>query len=123
MDNLIESPQMKKLKERIPYNEKMHKNLTNYQQIIKDLLEDSENIGLSLKYPMEDYSLLELPSRYYNWQLRCCLELYKLAGTSNIQSYSENNLSWTMFRNGLSEDLISEIVPDIYVSKKDDLNV
>lgn len=123
MDSSIESVQMQKLKSRIPYNEDVHKSKEDYQQIIKDLLEDSENIGLSLKYPYEDYSKLELPAKYYNWQIRCCLELYKLAGTSNVQSYSENNLSWTMFRNGLSEDLITEIVPDIFVPKKDDDNV
>lgn len=123
MDNSIEPIQMQKLKKRIPYNKNVHNSEENYQQIIEDLLEDSENIGLSLKYPYEDYSKLELPAKYYNWQIRCCMELYKLAGNENIKKYSENKLSWEMFRDGLSNNLMNEIIPDIYVAKRVDEDV
>lgn len=112
MDN-----QLEKLKIRIPYNEVIHKSEENYECILKSLLEDSKYIGLSLKYPYENYEELELPGKYNNWQIRCCLELYKLAGNQNVQRYSENSLSWTMFRNGLSLDLINEIIPSVGMTK------
>lgn len=122
-DSIIEPIQIQRLKKRIPYNKDIHKTRENYQQIIEDLIEDSENIGLSLKYPFHDYSQKELPTRYYNWQIRCCLELYKLAGNSNIKSYSENKLNWTFFKNGLSEDLINEIIPNVRTFEKDEDDV
>lgn len=117
MDNQ-ENTQLTELKKRIPYNSNIHKTEENYENILDSLLDDSKFIGLSLRYPFEDYSDYELPKQYYNWQLRCCSELYKLAGTKNVQSYSENGLNWTMFRNGLSLDLINEIVPRIGVPKE-----
>ena len=112
MDN-----QMMKLKQRILFDEKIHKTQQNYESLLNSLLEDSLNIGLSLKYPFDEEKI-ELPKRYYNWQIRCCLELYKLAGVSRVQSYSENGLNWTMFRDGLSLDLINEIIPKVGTIKE-----
>lgn len=113
MDN--SNNQVEILKKRIPYNEDIHKTQENYDSIIETLLEDSKNIGLSLRFPFKDYSILDLPAKYNNWQIRCCLELYKLAGNENIKSYSENGLSWEMFRNGLSMDLRNEIISKVGV--------
>lgn len=121
----IKDIQMEMLKKRIPYNENLHKDTTNYENVLESLLEDSKYIGLSLKFPYDDYSNMELPSKYKNWQIRCCLELYKLAGNENIKSYSENGLNWTLFKSGLSIDLINEIVPKVGIPKveSDDANV
>lgn len=119
---IMVSEQKKILMNRIPYNESLHKSKENYDSIINSLLEDSKYIGLSLKYPYEDYYSTDLPSKYNNWQIRCCLELYKLAGNENVQSYSENGLSWTMFKSGLSNDLINEIIPKVSVPKKESVD-
>lgn len=116
MENQEENKQITKLKARIPYNENIHANVGNYQNILTSLLDDSLNIGLSLKYPFDD-TKTSLPARYENWQIRCCLELYKLAGNENIKSYKENGLEWTLFRDGLSVNLVHEIIPQAGVPK------
>jgi hypothetical protein len=116
MENQIKADLIKNLKTRIPYNENIHANVGNYENILNSLLNDSLNIGLSLKYPFDD-TKTSLPARYNNWQIRCCLELYKLAGNENIKSYKENGLEWTLFRDGLSINLIHEIIPRVGIPK------
>ena len=101
------------LKKRIPYNENLHKTKEDYDFLLETLIEDSINIGLSLKYPFNDYSDKALPKKYNNWVIRCACELYNLAGNENIKSYSENGLNWEKFKSGLSTDLINEIVPSV----------
>lgn len=101
------------LKKRIPYNENLHKTKEDYDFLLETLIEDSINIGLSLKYPFNDYSDKTLPKKYNNWAIRCACELYNLAGNENIKSYSENGLNWEKFKSGLSTDLINEIVPSV----------
>ena len=113
--------QLEKLKERIPYNESLHGEDKNYTSMLNSLLEDSLYIGLSLKYPFDEEKDT-LPKRYDNWQIRCCLELYKLAGNENIKSYKENGLEWTMFRDGLSTKLVHEIIPRVGLPKEVDEN-
>ena len=101
------------LKKRIPYNEILHKEEEQYNVLLETLIEDSINIGLSLKYPFKDYSDMDLPKKYNNWVLRCACELYNLAGNENIKKYSENGLQWEKFKSGLSIGLINEIVPSV----------
>lgn len=125
MVNQQTNEQLEKLKNRIPFNQTVHNDPTNYSNLLTSLLEDSLNIGLSLKYPFDD-TKTTLPKRYDNWQIRCCLELYKLAGNENIKSYKENGLEWTMFRDGLSLNLVHEIIPQVGIPKvaeKEDENV
>ena len=122
----VEKTQLELLKERIEYNEQVFKNKENYEKCLERLLEDSKYIALSLRYPYEDYSLLELPKKYYNWQIRCCIELYNLADKQGITNYSENSLAWSKLTDGLSQDLMSKLIPKIGVpksSKEDDSNV
>lgn len=117
MDNALKN----KLMKRIPYNEIIHKNMDDYNLIIEDLIETSKNMALSLKYPfMEDYTDMSVPKKYENWQYRCCLELYKLAGKEGITSYSENGLSWSKLTDGLPKQLLEEIIPRIGIPKKED---
>lgn len=99
------------LKERISYNEKKFGSQEVYSQVLQRLLNDSKFIALSLRFPYQDYSNMVLPTKYNNWQLRCCVELFELMGTSKIKSYAENGLSWTRDSSYLSEGLISEIEP------------
>lgn len=80
-----------------------------YIKVLKRLLEDSKYIALSLRFPYEDYSNIELPKKYYNWQLRCSVELYQGIGTEGIKSYAENGLSWTRDSGYISYELRNEI--------------
>lgn len=80
-----------------------------YIKVLKRLLDDSKFIALSIRFPYQDYSNMELPSKYNNWQLRCCQELYQGIGTEGIKSYAENGLSWTRDSGYISYELRSEI--------------
>ena len=120
MDERDINHQLEKLKRRIIYDADIFGSTLNYENVLKDLLEDSMYIGLSILYPFEDFSNMQFPKRYYNWQIRTCVELYELAGKSNIASYSENGLSWTKFKSGLSKDLLNELVSKVGTPKKKD---
>jgi len=92
-----------------------------YIKVLKRLLEDSKYIALSLRFPYKDYSNLELPSKYYNWQLRCCEEIYNGIGNVGIKSYAENGLSWTRDSGYISYELRGEIEPMVgYIEVVDD---
>ena len=82
-----------------------------YIKVLKRLLEDSKYVALSLRYPYQDYSELELPKKYYNWQIRCAVEIYQGIGTEGVKSYSENGLSWTRDSGYISNELRIEIEP------------
>ena len=97
------------------YYERVDKGYTEYLSLLNRLLEDSKYIALSILYPYDDYSEMELPKRYYNWQLRCCVEILQMLGTSNIKSYAENGVSWTKDGGNISNDLYSEIMPSVGV--------
>lgn len=113
MDSTSKKKQLAKLQTRIKYDEDIFESKDNYEQLLDDLLEDSFYIALSILYPFEDFAEYELPTRYFNWQIRCCVELYHLAGKANISSYSENGLAWSMFKSGLSQDLLNELTPRV----------
>lgn len=111
--NEEENPQLTALKERIPYKEEIFGDNETYEKVLNRLLDDSKYIALSLRFPYRDYSEMELPSKYNNWQLRCCEELYNGIGTKGIKSYSENGLAWTRDSSYLSTGLVNEIEPMI----------
>lgn len=111
IDNIGELSQMDKLKERIPYVETVFSDNDTYEKVLSRLLDDSWYIGLSLRYPYRNFVDLMLPRKYWNWQLRCCEQLYKLIGTAGIKQYSENGLSWTRDSAYLPYELTNEIEP------------
>ena len=117
--------QLELLKSRILYNDKVFGNYITYEMVLNRLLEDSKFIALSLRFPYQDYSSMELPAKYKNWQLRCCEELYKNIGTQGIKSYSENGLSWTRDSAYITHELSSEIEPmaGYIVASESDINV
>lgn len=117
--------QLNLLKTRITYNENVFGNYNVYESVLKRLLEDSKFLALSLRFPYQDYSSMELPAKYNNWQLRCCEELYKNIGTQGIKSYSENGLSWTRDSAYITHELSSEIEPmaGYIVASESDSNV
>ena len=112
--------QIELLKERIPYEEYVFENRAIYDKTIERLLEDAKEDALSLRFPYQDTTDMELPKRYYNWQLRCAEELYKLIGSVNIKSYSENGLSWTRDTANLSTFLVNKIEPFVGWIKEDE---
>jgi hypothetical protein len=101
--------QLDLLKDRIEYDGNIFTNTVIYEKVLNRLLDDSKYIALSLRFPYQDYSNMELPSKYKNWQLRCCEELYNSIGTQGIKSYAENGLSWTRDSGYISHELRGEI--------------
>ncbi len=113
--------QLDLLKERIEYDENIFTDNETYEKVLNRLLDDSKYVALSLRFPYKDYSTLELPTKYNNWQLRCCEEIYNGIGTEGIKSYSENGLSWTRDSGYISYDLRGEIEPLVgYIVEESD---
>ncbi len=79
--------------------------------VLKKLLKRAKNRYFSLVYPFNK-TITELPDdRARDWQTRCAIELYNLDGDENLTSYSENGLSESYARAGLSPDLLNELPP------------
>lgn len=110
--------QLEKLMLRIPYDEDIFQNYKVYEQILNDLIEDSKNMCLSVLYPYKDITNMELPSRYENWQIRACIELYNMADRQGIINYTENGISWGKRSDGLSVSLMNELTSRVGVPKK-----
>lgn len=109
--------QLPKLKLKIPYDEDIFDNTTSWENCLKDLLDDSKFIALEVLFPYEDWECYVLPKKYYNWQLRCCIEKYNLADKQGLTNYSENSLSWSKLTDGLSNDLMSKLTSKVGVPK------
>ena len=66
---------------------------------------------LSLVYPF-NREITELPDdRAKEWQTACAIELYNMDGDENVIAYSENGLSETRAKAGLSQDLLNDLPP------------
>lgn len=109
--------QLTELMKRIPYDEDIFGNPDKWNEVLNDLLEDSKNIALETIYPFDDFVELELPKKYYNWQLRCCVELYNLADKQGIINYGENSVNWSRLSDGLSHDLMRKLTSKVGVPK------
>lgn len=111
------------IKERIPFEQPVFGGVDVYEKVIERLYDDSKYIALSLKYPYKDFSNMELPKKYNNWQLRCCEEIYKNIGNEGIKSYSENGLAWTRDSGNLSTGLVNEIEPVVgYIMVEEEID-
>ena len=115
--NVEVNAQVEKLKKRIPLSVTGLEDPKLYENMIEALLEDSKNIALSNIYPFKDWSEMELPAKYKNWQIRASIELYNLADKAGIKSYAENGLSWSRETDLLSAGLMEEITPRVGVLK------
>lgn len=122
---MTEEDLLAKLQTKIPYDEDVFGSEDNYDTVLNDLLEDSKSILLETLYPFEDFADYEVPKQYYNWQLRCCVELYNMADKQGITNYSENSLSWTKLSDGLSNSLMNKLVSNAGIPrrKEEDDNV
>lgn len=111
--------QLQELTKRIPYEDWMQMKPSQYNQMLKDLLEDSKYIAFEILYPFEDYPT-ELDKRYHNWQLRACVELFNLADKAGITNYSENGISWAKLSDGLSRSLLSSLTSRVGIPKREE---
>ena len=111
--------QLELLKVRIPFDQDIFGTNGDYDQVLKNLLDDSKHIALSIRYPFDDYTSIDLPKRYFNWQLRCSVEIYQGIGKENIKSYAENGIQWTRDAGNISNDLLDEIMPTVGVIKEE----
>lgn len=79
--------------------------------IFKMKLEDAKYEYLRLVYPYNP-EIEELPNdRARSWQTKCAIELYNGIGKENVTSYSENGLSESYEKAGISKDLLNELPP------------
>ena len=117
-----ENAQLTKLKGKIPNDTNKFASNEEYEAKLTSLLEESESIALSTLYPfLDDFEGIELPKKYYNWQIRACVELYKWEGNTGAKAYAENSLSWSRDNDGqLSTALMDELVPCAGVPKRRD---
>lgn len=84
---------------------------TSKDEIFKIKLKRAKNTYLRLVYPY-DHSMTELPTDMAkDWQTKCAIELYNLGDDIGLISYSENGLSETREKSGLSKDLLNELPP------------
>ena len=111
--------QLPKLEKKIPYDEDIFSSKREWQDVLNDLLEDSKSILLETLYPFNDFVLDEtpIPNSKYNWQLRCCVELYNLADKAGIVNYSENGINWSKLADGLSNSLMNKITSNACAPK------
>ena len=112
----VENKQIDFLKERIEFEPSVFGDYLTYTKVLNNLLEDSKHIALSLRFPYKDYSNINLPTKYNNWQLRCCVEIYQGIGTEGIKSYSENGLSWTRDSGYIAREVREETEPLVVYS-------
>ena len=69
-------------------------------------------------YPfVEDLEYIELGTKYDYWIIQASKEMYQNLGNENVKRYSENGLAieYTDLVNGLSYDLLSQLVPRVGV--------
>lgn len=79
--------------------------------VLEFYLESAKYIYLNLVYPFNQ-DIIELPNdRAQFWQIKCAIELYNLGDDSNLKSYSENGLSESYYKAGLSQTLLNELPP------------
>lgn len=80
-------------------------------EVFKVKLKRAKQRYLRLVYPFNQ-TINELQNeRAQDWQTKCAIELYNLSGDENLTSYSENGLSESYARAGLSQDLLNELPP------------
>lgn len=104
---ITEEQQLEKMRRKILENSSD----TSKDEEFKDCLESAKNRYLNLVYPF-DRTITELPDdRARSWQTDCAIELYNLDGDENLTSYSENGLSESYEKAGLSNGLLSQLPP------------
>ena len=81
-----------------------------------DILESAKNVILARRFPFSDYPVdsngeTVLEARYHDLQIRIAVEMYNKIGAEGQTSHSENGVNRSYESAGISESLLSEIVP------------
>lgn len=86
-------------------------NDNSQDELFTILLDEAKNTYLSLVFPYHP-EVVDLPnSRAEAWCTKCAIELYHLGDKGNLISYSENGLTESYEKSGLSKDLLSQLPP------------
>lgn len=84
------------------------------EEDIEIMYDCAYDIMLNLRYPTAN-DIFEIPESYMRkhrtWIFRCIKDHIDKEGMGNATSYSENGVSITFDKSGVSEDLINEITP------------
>ena len=84
---------------------------TSKDSVFEIKLEDAKYEYLRLVYPFNQEIKVLPNDRAKSWQTKCAIELYNLIGNENVISYSENGLSESFEKAGISKDLLNELPP------------
>lgn len=110
--------QLPALKLRIPYDEAYFSSTEEWERVLTNLLNTSKDILFDKLFPFDDTVEYIIPPRRYDWQLRCCVELFNLADKSGLTSYAENDISWTKVSDGLSRGLMNQLISHVGVPRR-----
>lgn len=75
-----------------------------------DLLDSATAIIMQRRYPFEEWPD-ELERRYWDLQIRICVDLFNKTGAEGELAHSENGVSRTYGAENVSTDLLAEIIP------------
>lgn len=88
--------------------------------LLELLIEIANDVAKRNIYPFEDdLDEIVLGTKYDYWIIQASKEMYQNLGQENVKRYSENGLSieYTDLVNGLSYDLLCQLVPKVGIPK------
>ena len=77
---------------------------------INTMVECAKDILLDTLYPFNE-EITTIPPRKVSWIYRCVLEQIERKGMTSVTSYRENGIQITFDRSGVSQSLMSELMP------------
>mgnify|MGYP003615234464 CR=1 FL=1 len=92
----------------------------DYDSLLNLLITMAKDLAKLTLYPFEeDLTEIVLSHTYDYWVVMAAKEMYQNLGNENIRSYSENGLSisYKDMTNGLSMDLLNQLVPKVGIPK------
>lgn len=93
---------------------------TSKDDLLELLMEIANDIAKRNIYPfVDDLDEIVLGTKYDYWIIQASKEMYQNLGQENVKRYSENGLSieYTDLVNGLSYDLLCQLVPKVGIPK------
>lgn len=93
---------------------------TSKDALLELLMEIANDVAKRNIYPFEDdLDEIVLGTKYDYWIIQASKEMYQNLGQENVRKYSENGISieYTDLVNGLSYDLLTQLVPKVGIPK------
>lgn len=88
--------------------------------LLELLIEIANDVAKRNIYPfVDDIDEIVLGTKYDYWIIQASKEMYQNLGQENVRKYSENGISieYTDLVNGLSYDLLTQLVPKVGIPK------